>query len=181
MVELSLQLQKHHQVSQQSRVTHLVHVMVSARTGCMLFMLARIMKALFMQSLVHYVSFTLMFMHFQIEGYYFFCNSYIAVQFSVSPITISEPLSVSTSVGVPVIARRVYRNCPVTVSQKVTSTDFIELEMVDSDVILGKDQLHSCYADTLKLTSHIRSKAIVSINNPTNEVEIVPTMKIVQT
>ncbi|KAH0709559.1 hypothetical protein KY284_010986 [Solanum tuberosum] len=44
------------------------------------------------------------------------------------------------------MARRVYRNCPVIVSQKVTSADLVELEMVDFDVILGMDWLHSCYA-----------------------------------
>ncbi|KAH0655152.1 hypothetical protein KY285_030034 [Solanum tuberosum] len=71
---------------------------------------------------------------------------YIAVQFSVSPETLSEPFSVSTPVGDPVIARRVYRNYPVIVSQKVTSADLVELEMVDFDIILGMDWLHSCYA-----------------------------------
>ncbi|KAH0637947.1 hypothetical protein KY290_036496 [Solanum tuberosum] len=75
-----------------------------------------------------------------------FVTPYIAVQFSVSPETLSEPFSVSTPVGDLVIARRVYRNCPVTVSQKVTSADLVELEMVEFDVILGMDWLHSCYA-----------------------------------
>ena len=75
-----------------------------------------------------------------------FVTPYIAVQFSVSPETLSEPFSVSTPVGDPVIARRVYRNCPVTVSQKVTSANLVELEMVDFDVILGMDWLHSQYA-----------------------------------
>ena len=31
-------------------------------------------------------------------------------------------------------------------SQKVTSADLVELEMVDFDVILGMGWLHSCYA-----------------------------------
>uniref|UniRef100_M1B5P6 Polyprotein n=1 Tax=Solanum tuberosum TaxID=4113 RepID=M1B5P6_SOLTU len=53
----------------------------------------------------------------------------VTVQFSVSPETLSEPLLVSTQVGDPVIVSRVYRNCPVKVSQKVTSADLIELEM----------------------------------------------------
>ena len=49
-------------------------------------------------------------------------------------------------VGDAVLSRRVYRNCHVTVSQKVTSTDHAELEMVDFDVILVMDWLHSCCA-----------------------------------
>ena len=64
------------------------------------------------------------------------------VQFNVIPETLSEPFLVSTPVGDPIIARRVYRNFPVTVSQKVTSADLVELEMVDFDVIRGIDWLH---------------------------------------
>ncbi|WMV18229.1 hypothetical protein MTR67_011614 [Solanum verrucosum] len=71
----------------------------------------------------------------------YFVTPYIVVKFSVSPETLSEPFSVSTPIGDPVIARRVYRNCPVTVSQEVTSADLVELEMVDLDVILGIDCL----------------------------------------
>ena len=60
------------------------------------------------------------------------------MQISVTPETLSEPFSI--------IARRVYKNCPLIVSQKVTSTDLVDLEMVDFDVILGMNWLHSCYA-----------------------------------
>ena len=66
-----------------------------------------------------------------------FVTPYIEVQFNVSPETLSEPFSVSTPVCDPIIARRLYKNCHVTVSQKVTSVDLVELEMVDFDVILG--------------------------------------------
>ena len=48
MVEFSLQLNKHQQVIQLNKVTHLVQVAVSTRTGCMLFRLARIKKVLLM-------------------------------------------------------------------------------------------------------------------------------------
>ena len=75
-----------------------------------------------------------------------FVTPYVAVQFSVSQETLSEPFPVSTPVGYPVIARRLYGNCPITVSQNVTSANLVELEIVDFDVILGMDWLHSCYA-----------------------------------
>ena len=51
--------------------------------------------------------------------------------------THSEPISVSTPVGDPVIARQVYKNCPFIVSQRVTSADLVELESIDFDVIIG--------------------------------------------
>ncbi|KAH0672236.1 hypothetical protein KY284_023323 [Solanum tuberosum] len=75
-----------------------------------------------------------------------FVSPLTVVKFNVSPETLSEPFSVSTPVGDPVIARRVYKNYPITVSQKVTSADLVELEMVDFDVIIGMDWLHSYYA-----------------------------------
>ena len=39
-----------------------------------------------------------------------------------------------------------YRDCPVTVLHRVILADLIELDMVDFDLILGMDWLHSCYA-----------------------------------
>ena len=62
MVELGPQLQQHQQVTRLSRVTHLVQVVVSAKTGCMLFRFARIRKILLMLSLVRYESLISMFM-----------------------------------------------------------------------------------------------------------------------
>ena len=56
-----------------------------------------------------------------------FVTPYIAVKFSDSLVTLSEPISVSTPVGNPVITR------------------LVELEIVDFDVILGIDWLLSCY------------------------------------
>ncbi|KAH0729478.1 hypothetical protein KY289_000666 [Solanum tuberosum] len=87
-----------------------------------------------------------------------FVTPYIAVKFSISPETLSEPFSVSTPVSDPVIARWVYRNCPITVSHKVTSADLVELEIVDFDVILGMDWLHSCYA-SVDCTTRIDSSS----------------------
>ena len=75
-----------------------------------------------------------------------FVTPYIEVQFNVILETLSKPFSFSTLVGDPVTTRRIYKNFPVTVSQKVTSSDLLKLEMVDLDVILGMDWFHSCYA-----------------------------------
>ena len=80
----------------------------------------------------------------------------IAIQFSVSPETLSEPFSLSTPVDDPVTARRAYRNFPITVSQKVTSEDLVELEMVDFNVILGMDWLLSCYSSVNCRTRIVR-------------------------
>ena len=68
-----------------------------------------------------------------------FVNPYIAVYFRVSPETLAEPFSVCTPVGVSIIARQVYRNYPVIISQKVTSVDLVELDMTNFDIILSMD------------------------------------------
>ncbi|XP_069148279.1 uncharacterized protein [Solanum lycopersicum] len=82
----------------------------------------------------------------------------IEFQFTVSPKTLSKPFSVSTSVCDRVIARRIYSNCPITVSQKVNLVDLVELEMVDFDVILRMDWLHFCYASVNCRTRDVRFK-----------------------
>ena len=75
-----------------------------------------------------------------------FVTPYIAVDFGVSFKILAEPFSVSTPVGKSIIARWVYKNCSIMVSQKATSADFVELEMTDLDFILSMDWFHSCYA-----------------------------------
>ena len=59
---------------------------------------------------------------------------------------LSETFSVFTPVGESIIAERVYRDCPVSVNQKSTMCDIIELDMVNFDVILGMKRIHSCHA-----------------------------------
>ena len=44
------------------------------------------------------------------------------------------------------LSRRVYRGFVVFAGGRETLVDLIKLEMVDFDVILGMDLLHSCYA-----------------------------------
>ncbi|KAG5595585.1 hypothetical protein H5410_036817 [Solanum commersonii] len=57
-----------------------------------------------------------------------------------------EQASVSTPVGESILAERVYHDCTIFVNCKSTMADLVELDMVDSDVILGMDWLHACYA-----------------------------------
>ncbi|KAH0765074.1 hypothetical protein KY285_000945 [Solanum tuberosum] len=66
--------------------------------------------------------------------------------FKRTPELLVKPFEVSTPIGESIIARRVYRNCIVTVCDRDTLADLIELEMVDFDVIMGMDWLASCYA-----------------------------------
>ncbi|XP_069151842.1 uncharacterized protein [Solanum lycopersicum] len=57
-----------------------------------------------------------------------------------------KPFEVSTPIGESIIAKRVYRNCIVIVSDRDTLADLVELYMVDYDVIIGTDWIPSCYA-----------------------------------
>ena len=57
-----------------------------------------------------------------------------------------DTFSVSTLVGESIVAEKVYCDCTFSVNHKSTMTDIIQLDIVDFDVILGMDQLHSYYA-----------------------------------
>uniref|UniRef100_M1DHJ3 Gag-pol protein n=1 Tax=Solanum tuberosum TaxID=4113 RepID=M1DHJ3_SOLTU len=63
-----------------------------------------------------------------------------------SPDVVTGPFSVSTPVGDSVVAKRVYRRRPLSLSHRVSLVDLVELDMLDFDVILGMDWLHSFYA-----------------------------------
>lgn len=68
-----------------------------------------------------------------------FVTLYITVNFRVSPKILPDPFLVSTLMGKSIIVRRVYRNYPIMMSQKFTSADLVELEMMNFDVILYMD------------------------------------------
>ncbi|XP_059310233.1 uncharacterized protein LOC132061428 [Lycium ferocissimum] len=76
-----------------------------------------------------------------------YITPYVSDKFGIKPESLSKPFSVSTPVGEPVIARRIYRQCVVTICGHETLTDLVELEMVDFNAIMGMDWLASCYAD----------------------------------
>ena len=48
--------------------------------------------------------------------------------------------------GESVIARTIYRNCPISIFHKTVPCDLLQLEMVDFDFILGMDWLFDSYA-----------------------------------
>ena len=75
-----------------------------------------------------------------------FVGPLVAVKFDVIPDVLVEPFFVSMPVGDSVIAKRVYRSCPILFYNKVTLVDLVEIEMLEFDVILGMDWLHSCVA-----------------------------------
>ncbi|XP_075111388.1 uncharacterized protein LOC142181771 [Nicotiana tabacum] len=75
-----------------------------------------------------------------------YVTPYIAKKFGIEPEKLCEPFEVSTPVGESVIARCIYKGCPVKVHHCLTVADLVELEMLDFDVIMGMDWLESCYA-----------------------------------
>nr|XP_009765345.1 PREDICTED: uncharacterized protein LOC104216908 [Nicotiana sylvestris] len=89
---------------------------------------------------------------------------YIAKKFGIEPEKLCKPIEVYTPVGDSIIARCIYRGCPVKVHNRLTAADLVELEMVDFDVIMGMDWLESCYA-----TVGCRTK-IVSFEFPSKPV-----------
>lgn len=71
---------------------------------------------------------------------------YMVVGFGFEPNVIAEPFSVSTLVGDLIVARRVYKNCIVSILSSDTIADLIELDMVIFYAILEMYWLNRCYA-----------------------------------
>ena len=67
-----------------------------------------------------------------------FETPYVAMNFFIIPKQLSEPFRVSKLVGESILAQRVYRDCPVSINHKCTMVDFVELDMVEFAVNLGK-------------------------------------------
>ena len=59
---------------------------------------------------------------------------------------LNEPFMVTTPVDESVVAKRVYKNCPEMFPNRVTHVELVEHDMVDFNVILGMDWLHSCFS-----------------------------------
>ncbi|WMV18884.1 hypothetical protein MTR67_012269 [Solanum verrucosum] len=75
-----------------------------------------------------------------------FVTPYVAIRFDILPDMLLDHFSISTQVCDSIVVKRVYRKCPISVSHRVTHVDLVELDMLDLNVILGMDWLHSCYA-----------------------------------
>ncbi|KAH0727836.1 hypothetical protein KY290_003558 [Solanum tuberosum] len=75
-----------------------------------------------------------------------FVTPFVAMKFEILSDVLEEPFSVCTPVSDSVVAKRVYRSCPISLSHKVTLVDLVEIDMLDYDVLLGMDWLHASYA-----------------------------------
>lgn len=75
-----------------------------------------------------------------------FVSFYVDKRLNMFLYILVEPFSVYTLVGDSILAKRVYRNYPILLLLKVTSYDFVEIELIDFDVILIMDWLYACYA-----------------------------------
>ena len=49
---------------------------------------------------------------------------------------------VTTRVGESVVAKKLYRKCPIMLPIRITYLELVQLDMVDFDIILGMDMLH---------------------------------------
>ena len=75
-----------------------------------------------------------------------FVTPLVAKMFDILPNILHEPFLVPTLVGKSVLVKRVYRNCPISLPNRVSYVDLVKLDMLDFDIILGMDWLHACFA-----------------------------------
>ena len=64
---------------------------------------------------------------------------FVAVSFGFEPKNILEPFSIFTPFGDSIVARRVYKNCVVSIFHRDTVANLVELDMIHFYIILGMD------------------------------------------
>lgn len=67
------------------------------------------------------------------------------MNFDIIPEQLSQPFDIFTHVGESILVETNYFGCPVSVNHKCTMADFIELYILNFDIILRMDFLHVCY------------------------------------
>ena len=76
----------------------------------------------------------------------YFVTPYMAMRFDVLQDVLIDDFSVSKPIGEFIVAMRVYRNCLISLYRRFAHVDLVYFSMLDLNVILGIDYLHSCYA-----------------------------------
>jgi len=71
---------------------------------------------------------------------------YVAMEFWIESEQLHETFFVSSLLGSSIVATQVYSDFFVTLHDRDTMSDLIELGMVDFYVIMGMDWIYSCFA-----------------------------------
>ncbi|XP_069148214.1 uncharacterized protein [Solanum lycopersicum] len=66
-------------------------------------------------------------------------NHFYALRYRLEQETSPDVVTVSNPVVESVVAKRVYRNCPIMLPNRVSYVDQVELNMLDFDIILGQE------------------------------------------
>lgn len=85
-----------------------------------------------------------------------FVIRYVAIRFNVSLQVLFEPFSIYTLIRDSLVSKRVYRRCPLSLSNIVTLMDLVKLHMLDFYVILCMNWLHACFASIHHRTQVVR-------------------------
>ena len=83
-----------------------------------------------------------------------FVTPYVSMRFYVLSNVLLKLFSISTHVSSSIMAKTVYRRCLISLSHRVTLVDLVELYMLDFDVIIDMDWVHSFYA-SIDYRTHI--------------------------
>lgn len=75
---------------------------------------------------------------------------------NVLPDVLIEPFSVTTIVSDFVIARKVFRGCPISLSNNVKLVDSLQVYMLYFDVKLVFDCFHACFASIYCRTTVVK-------------------------
>ncbi|KAF3676518.1 putative zinc finger CCCH domain-containing protein 19-like isoform X2 [Capsicum annuum] len=91
-----------------------------------------------------------------------YVTPWVDVNFEINAEKILESFLVSTPIGKSVVAKQVYRKCPITILNRIMFEDLIELDMVDFDIILVFEWPESFVAPKSHFISYLKAKKLIS-------------------
>ena len=80
----------------------------------------------------------------------------VARKFYILPDIFNEPCMVSTPVGDSVVPKRVNKNCPTMLPNRVIHVELVEIYMVDFEVNFVMDWLHACFVSSDRRTRVVK-------------------------
>ncbi|XP_069150141.1 uncharacterized protein [Solanum lycopersicum] len=104
-------------------------------------------------------------------------NRFYALRSRGEQATSPDVVIVSSPEGESVVAKRLYQNCPISLPNRVSYVDLVELDMLDFDIILGMDWLHACFASIdcrKKMGCHYHIVRVKDLDSKIPPIESVP-------
>lgn len=70
---------------------------------------------------------------------------YVAMRFDIGPKILSNPFDICTLIGDSIVAKKILKNCYISISHRITQVNLVEIGMSNFDIILRIDWFTLCF------------------------------------